>query len=84
MTGQLGAAAEQFEAVVREAPAEAIDESAAKAHYSLGVLEASNGRWATAREHFAAAVRYQPNYVEARLALADAQRRSGQRTGVAP
>ena len=32
MTGQLGAAAEQFEAVVREAPAEAIDESAAKAY----------------------------------------------------
>src|SRR4051812_35078080 len=40
MTGQLGAAAEQFESVVREAPADAIDESAAKAHYSLGVLEA--------------------------------------------
>ena len=77
MTGQLGAAAEQFEAVVRDAPAEAIDESAAKAHYSLGVLEASNGRWPAARERFAAAVRYQPNYVEARLALADAQRRSG-------
>ena len=84
MTGQLDAAAEQFEAVVREAPAEAIDESAAKAHYSLGVLEASKGRWATARERFAAAVRYQPNYVEARLALADAQRRSGHATGVAP
>ena len=78
MTGQLDAAAEQFEAVVREAPAEAIDESAAKAYYSLGVLEASKGRWATAGERFAAAVHYQPNYVEARLALADAQRRSGQ------
>jgi tetratricopeptide (TPR) repeat protein len=77
MTGQPGAAAEQFDAVVREAPAEAIDESAAKAHYSLGVLEASKGRLAVAREHFAAAVRFQPNYIEARLALADAQRRIG-------
>jgi tetratricopeptide (TPR) repeat protein len=78
MTGELGAAGEQFEAVVRGAPAGTIDESTAKAHYSLGILSASNGQLAAAREHFAAAVRYQPDYVEARLALADAQRRGGQ------
>ena len=77
MTGEMGAATAQFEEVVRSAPPDVIDESAAKAHYSLGVLDASNGRWAAALEHFSAAVRYQPSYVEARLALADAQRRSG-------
>jgi tetratricopeptide (TPR) repeat protein len=77
MTGDVGAATVQFEEVVRSAAADAIDESTAKAHYSLGVLDVSNGLWATAVGHFAAAVRYQPSYVEARLALADAQRRSG-------
>lgn len=77
MTGRVAAATEQYEAVVRAAPADAIDESTAKAHYSLGVVDASNGRWAAALDHFAAAVRYQPTYVEARLALGDARRRSG-------
>jgi tetratricopeptide (TPR) repeat protein len=78
MTGQLAAAADQFESVAREAPAESVDESTAKAHYSLGVLAASNGRLGIAREHFEAAVHYQPAYLEARLALGDVQRRSGQ------
>jgi tetratricopeptide (TPR) repeat protein len=77
MTGQVREAVAQFEAVVQGAPAETIDESTAKAHYSLGVMAASTGNWPPAVEHFAAAVRYQPNYVEGRLALADAQRRSG-------
>ena len=77
MTGEVGAAEQQFQDVVRAAPADAIDESTAKAHYSLGVLMVSSGRGAEAIEHLSAAVKFQPNYVEARLALADALRRAG-------
>jgi tetratricopeptide (TPR) repeat protein len=77
MNGEMGAAAQQFEQVVRAAPPDAVDESAAKAHYSLGVLMASGGTWMAAVEHFSGAVRSQPNYVEARLALAEALRRGG-------
>ena len=54
-----------------------IDETAAKAHYSLGVLMASSGRGQEAISHLSAAVRFSPNYVEAYQALADALRRSG-------
>jgi len=77
MTGDINGAAQQFGRVVRAAPGDAVDESVAKAHYSLGVITASNGRWPSAVDHFVAAVRYQPNYVEAWLALADAHRRAG-------
>jgi tetratricopeptide (TPR) repeat protein len=38
---------------------------------------ASNGRNKEAIEHFSAAVKYQPSYVEAQLALADAMLRGG-------
>ena len=54
-----------------------IDETAAKAHYSLGVLMASSGRGQEAIKHLSAAVGFSPNYVEAYQALADALRRSG-------
>jgi tetratricopeptide (TPR) repeat protein len=77
MTGDLSRAREQFEKVVQLAPGDAIDESSAKAHYSLGILMASNGRSDDAIAHLAAAVKYQPNYVEAHVALADALRRKG-------
>jgi tetratricopeptide (TPR) repeat protein len=77
MTGDINAAAQQLEAVVRAAPDDAVDESTAKAHYSLGVIAASRGRQPSAVDHFVAAVRYQPNYVEAWLALADVHRRAG-------
>jgi tetratricopeptide (TPR) repeat protein len=43
----------------------------------LGVLIASNGRYAEAIEQFAAAVKSNPDYVEARLQLAETLRRSG-------
>ena len=49
----------------------------AKAHYSLAVLLGSRGKSQDAIEHLSAAVKYQPNYVEAQLALADTWRRSG-------
>jgi tetratricopeptide (TPR) repeat protein len=77
MAGDAPGAREQFEQVVRLSPPDGIDESAAKAHYSLGVLMISAGDSRKAIEHFTASVKYQPNYVEARLGLADALRQSG-------
>ena len=77
LSGDSAAAEQQFEEVVRLAPADGIDESAAKAHYSLGVLREEKGQQADAVAHLTAAVKYQPNYVEAHLALADALRRGG-------
>lgn len=77
LAGDVSGAQQQFEDVVRHAPPGAVDEASAKAHYSLGVLMASNGQTEPAVQHFLAAVQYQPNYAEAHLALADILRRSG-------
>jgi tetratricopeptide (TPR) repeat protein len=77
MTGDLRGARDQFEEVVRQSPASGIDESAAKAHFSLAVLMMSSGDRKAAIEHFSAALKYQPNYVEAHVGLADALSRSG-------
>ena len=78
MAGDVKEAERQFEEVARAAPADEIDESSAKAHYSLAVLLAAQGRRPASIEHLQAAVKYQPNYVEAQLALADSLRRAGQ------
>ena len=75
LMGEVSGAIEQFEEVTRLAPEDGIDESASKAHYSLGIVLEEKGRHADALQHLAAAVKYQPNYVEAHLALADALRR---------
>jgi tetratricopeptide (TPR) repeat protein len=77
LSGDVQGAAAQFREVVRVAPPDGIDESVAKAHYSLAVLMGSSGKNHDAIEHLSAAVKYQPNYVEAQLALADTWRRSG-------
>ena len=77
MKGDVSAAREEFEHVVRMSPLGGVDESSAKAHYSLAVLMASASKSREAIEHFTAAVSYQPNYVEAHVGLADALRRSG-------
>ncbi|MEO8258946.1 MAG: tetratricopeptide repeat protein [Acidobacteriota bacterium] len=77
MSGDAPGAAVQFEEVVRWAPAGGIDESVAKAHYSLAVLIAARGGTGDAIGHLTAAVKYQPSYLEAQLALADLWRRSG-------
>jgi tetratricopeptide (TPR) repeat protein len=76
LSGDSAGAVEQFEEVVRFAPASGLDETAAKAHYSLGVVMASRGRDRKAIDHLSAAVRYSPSYVEALQALGDALRRS--------
>jgi len=77
LTGDVAEAEKHFEAVVESGPKEGIDEATAKAHYSLAVLLASDAkRVQQALPHFEAAIRYQPNYVEAHLAMADFLRRN--------
>jgi len=76
LQGNAAGAETQFQAVI-DSGATGIDEATAKAHYSLALLMAGDGRRAQALTHLQAAVRFQPNYVEAHLALADVLRRSG-------
>jgi len=78
LKGDVKGAMERFEEVAKLAPPDARDESSAKAFYSLGVIMASSGRTREAIERFSSAVRYNPNYAEALMGLADAQRRGGQ------
>ena len=76
LTGDVADAETNFAAVADAAPPHGIDEAAAKAHYSLAVLLASDPkRVSQALPHFEAAIRYQPNYIEAHLATADFLRR---------
>jgi tetratricopeptide (TPR) repeat protein len=76
--GDTAGAQTAFEAVAEAGPPNGIDEATAKAHYSLAVLLASQGRAAPdVLRHFEAAVKYQPSYVEAHLAFADYLRRRG-------
>jgi tetratricopeptide (TPR) repeat protein len=77
LNGDIPGAVKWFEETIRLAPENGFDETAGKAHYSLGVLMASSGRGADAIEHLSAAVRFSPNYVEAHAALGDAMRRAG-------
>jgi len=77
LNGDIPGAVKWFEETIRLAPENGIDETAGKAHYSLGVLMASSGRGAEALKHLSAAVRFSPNYVEAHVALGDAMRRAG-------
>ncbi len=77
LAGDVAGAEERFEAVVAAGPRDGIDEATAKAHYSLAVLLASDPRRVSdALPHFEAAIRYQPNYIEAHLAMADFLRRN--------
>jgi tetratricopeptide (TPR) repeat protein len=77
LQGDVQGAYEQFTDVVRLAPRDEPDETAAKAHYSIGVLMASAGRGREAVTHLSAAVKFNANYLEARLALGDALSRAG-------
>lgn len=78
LTGDVAGAQTQFEAVVEAGPPSGIDEATAKAHYSLAVMLAGQGHpLAQVLPHFEASVKYQPNYVEAHLAMADYLRRNG-------
>ena len=75
LTGDQAGAQEQFEAVVREEQPGAIDEATSKAHYSLGLVADEKSNHALAVDHLSAAVKFQPNYLEAHLAYGDALRR---------
>jgi tetratricopeptide (TPR) repeat protein len=78
LSGDAQGAAREFEETVRLAPKSGLDEPAAKASYSLGVLLAGSGRDAEAVRHLTTALRYNPNYFEARIALGDILRGMGQ------
>ena len=75
--GDVPAARLEFEQVVAAAPGSGLDESTAKAHYSLGVIDMAEGGPQRAIAHFEGAVTYQPDYQEARLALAEVLWRTG-------
>jgi tetratricopeptide (TPR) repeat protein len=77
MTGDNAGALRLFEEVISLAPT-GPDEPAARAHYSLGIIDATNGRTKDAIAQFTKAVAFSPSYVEARLALGDALRAAGQ------
>jgi tetratricopeptide (TPR) repeat protein len=77
LNGDIRGAVKWFEETIRLAPESGFDQTAGKAHYSLGVLMASSGRSADAIRHLSAAVRFSPSYVEAHIALGDALRRAG-------
>jgi tetratricopeptide (TPR) repeat protein len=77
LSGDTAGAAREFEETVRLAPKEGLDEPAAKASYSLGILHAGSGRNTEAVQHLTTALRYNPNYFEARLALGDVLRGEG-------
>ena len=77
LQGDVESAVPEFEAALRSVPRDAIDEPAAKASYSLGVLAASRGDERAAVQRLEDAVRHNPNYFEAHLVLADVFRASG-------
>ena len=84
LQGDVRGAFEQFTDVVKLAPVDGPDETASKAHYSLGVLMASAGRGREAIEHFQSAVKFNPNYLEARQGLGNALSRAGQAEAALP
>jgi tetratricopeptide (TPR) repeat protein len=77
LSGDTEGAVAQFEETLRLAPKAALDEPAAKASYSLGILHAGNGRPSEAIVRLEEALRFNPNYLEARVALGDVLRASG-------
>jgi len=84
LQGDVRGAFEQFNEVVKLAPQDGPDETAAKAHYSIGVLLASAGRGREAVAHLQAAVKFNPNYLEARQALGDGLSRAGRPEAALP
>jgi tetratricopeptide (TPR) repeat protein len=71
MTGDSGAALEQYQAAVRLQP------GLAKAHFAIGTVLETRRQDRDAIEAFTAAVRADPGYVEAHFSLANALRRTG-------
>jgi len=84
LQGDVRGAYDAFNEVVKLAPQDGPDETAAKAHYSIGVLLASAGRGREAISHLQDAVKFNPNYLEARQGLGDALSRAGQPQAAMP
>jgi tetratricopeptide (TPR) repeat protein len=84
LSGDASGAVREFEETVRLAPRTGLDEPAAKASYSLGVLMAGSGRNTEAMEYLTTALRYNPNYFEARMALGDVLRGAGRFAAALP
>ena len=72
MSGDQAAARREFETIARRWP------EFAKGHYSLGLIRISQGDRRGAIDAFRAAIRAAPTFLEARVQLAHALRRSGQ------
>ena len=77
LQGDVDGAMARFEEVAKLAPQEGLDEASAKANYSLGVMMASSGQTSQGIQRLTAAVKYNPNYLEALMALGDTLRHSG-------
>ena len=77
LQGDVNGAVARFEEVAKLAPADGLDEASAKANYSLGVIHAGSGQTNQAIQRLNAAVKYNPNYAEALMALGDTLRNSG-------
>jgi tetratricopeptide (TPR) repeat protein len=77
LQGDVEGAVARFEEVVKMAPPDGYDEASAKANYSLGVILAGSGQKNEAIQRLNTAVKYNPNYTEAWMALADTLRSTG-------
>jgi tetratricopeptide (TPR) repeat protein len=77
LQGDIAGAMARFEEVAKLAPADGLDEASAKANYSLGVVMASSGETSEAIRRLSTAVKYNPNYNEAWMALGDTLRKDG-------
>jgi tetratricopeptide (TPR) repeat protein len=77
LQGDVEGAVARFEEVIKMSPPEGYDEASAKANYSLGVIFAGSRQKNEAIERLSTAVKYNPNYTEAWMALADTLRSSG-------
>ena len=78
LQGDVTGAMARFEEVAKLAPKEGLDEASAKANYSLGVMMVSSGQTNQGIQRLTAAVKYNPNYLEALMALGDTLRHGGQ------
>jgi len=65
--GDVAKALAELQAVVTRAPENPV------AHYNLGRAHAARGEWEQARQQFTKAIEVRPNYIMARLALAQLQ-----------
>src|SRR4029078_3429992 len=76
LQGDVEGAVARFEEVVKMAPPGWDDAASAKANYSLGVILAGSGQKNEAIQRLNTAVKYNPNYTDAWMALRATTRRT--------